>query len=397
MQLFSEPMKASLWTVACVLAGAACGDEAMMRNPTQGSAGTGAGPVAGTGVAPIAGAGAAGGGVAGTTGLGGAGRGGSAGVGVAGRGAAGAGAAGAGTAGVGAAGAAGGAAGAGTAGAAGGGTAGAGTAGMAAAGSGGTAGGGSATGMCCSDGDCLCHGPNPTELTSRDGPYDTDSYTISGVGCVYYPTDAEPPFAAVAVSDGFLGSGGCGSFQTGQWGPLYASWGIVAMIVNTGSGDQPNARGRALGRGIEAFKAENTKSGSPLNGKLAGRYGTSGFSMGGGGTTYASRDDDTLLSSVAIMPWGPVNSGVDVPTLVICGSSDGVAPCSSHGTPAYRGIADSVPKMRVQVSSGHDGQPSAGSGRSGQYGLAFQKVFLEGDERWRPLLVAADSEDTNIR
>jgi hypothetical protein len=257
--------------------------------------------------------------------------------------------------------------------------------------------GGGSTGSCCPDGKCLCHGPAPTALTSNRGPYKTASYTIAGTGCVFYPTDAEPPFAAVTISDGFLGAGGCGSFQTGQWAPLYASWGIVAMIVDTGSSDQPNQRGRALLEGIQAFKAENTKSGSPLNGKLAGRYGTSGFSMGGGGTSYASRDDKSLLTSVAIMPWGPVTSGVTTPTLVICGSSDGTAPCSSHGNGLYRGIANTVPKMRVQVSSGHQGQPSAGGGRSGQYGLAFQKVFLEGDLRWRPLLVAAQSEETNIK
>jgi hypothetical protein len=49
------------------------------------------------------------------------------------------------------------------------------------------------------------------------------------------------------------------------------------------------------------------------------------------------------------------------------------------------------------VTSGHAGQPSAGGGDSGEYGLAFQKVFLVGDERWRPLLVAAPSEQTNIQ
>jgi len=252
-------------------------------------------------------------------------------------------------------------------------------------------------GMCCDDGNCLCHGPAPTALTSTKGPFKTQSYTVAGTGCVYYPTDAEPPFAAVSISDGFLGSGGCGSFQTGQWGPLYASWGIVAMIVNTGSSDQPNARGRALLKGISAFKTENTKAGSPLNGKLAGRYGTSGFSMGGGGTTFASSEDKTLLSSVAIMPWGPVRGSVSVPTLIICGSSDGTAACGSHGTPFYRGVANTTPKMRVQVTSGHAGQPSAGSGRSGQYGLAFTKVFLEGDTRWKSLLVAAPSEETNLK
>jgi hypothetical protein len=270
----------------------------------------------------------------------------------------------------------------------------AGMGGMASAGEGGSTG----AGMCCSDGDCLCHGDVPSALTSDRGPYDTDSYTISGVGCVHYPTDAEPPFAAVAISDGFLGSGGCSSFQTGQWGPLYASWGIVAMIVNTGSSDQPATRGRALSEGIAAFKEENGDSGSPLFEKLAGRYGTSGFSMGGGGTTYAARDDDTLLTSVAIMPWGPTSgSGVTVPHLVICGASDGTASCTSHGTPFYRSVAESVPKMRVTVSGGHNGQPSAGGGESGEFGLAFQKVFLEGDERWRPLLIAGDADDSTIQ
>ena len=144
-------------------------------------------------------------------------------------------------------------------------------------------------GACCSDGDCLCHGPAPTALTSVAGPYKNDSYEIFGVGCVYYPTDAEPPLAAVTIADGFVGSGGCGLTQTNEWGPLYASWGIVAMIVDTGAGDQPPTRGDALTGGIATFKMENTKMDSPLFGKLSGRYGTSGFSMGGGGTTYAAR------------------------------------------------------------------------------------------------------------
>jgi hypothetical protein len=253
------------------------------------------------------------------------------------------------------------------------------------------------TGTCCADGDCLCHGPEPTKLTSAAGPYHAEMYTVAGVGCVFYPTDAEAPLAAVAVADGFLGAGGCSSFQTGEWGPLYASWGIVAMIVDTGSSDQPAQRADALANGIDAFKKENTTMASPLFGKLAGRYGTSGFSMGGGGTTIAAAADPMLLSDVALMPWGPTDTGITVPTLIVCGSSDGTAPCAQHGTPAYKGIPDTVPKMRIQINSGHAGQPSSGMGVSGQVGLAFQKVFLEGDERWRPLLVAADNEDSNIK
>jgi hypothetical protein len=252
-------------------------------------------------------------------------------------------------------------------------------------------------GMCCADGDCVCRGEPPSALSDEPGPYQTESYALGQTGCVYYPTDGEPPYSAVAISDGFLGSGGCGPTQTNQWGPLLASHGIVAMIVNTGSGDQPQQRGSALTEGIMGFKSENEKSDSPLFGKLNGRYGTSGFSMGGGGTTYATQTDKTLRSSVAIMPWGPVRMGVETPTLIICGSSDGIAGCGSHGTPAYAGIPDTVPKMRVTVSSGHAGQPTAGGGDSGKYGLAFTKLYLDGDERWKPLLAGAESDETNIK
>jgi hypothetical protein len=249
---------------------------------------------------------------------------------------------------------------------------------------------------CCPDGDCICRGDVPAGLTSDEGPHATESYDLRGIGCVYYPTDAEPPFSAVAISDGFGGTGGCGVTQTNRWGPFYASHGIVAMIVNTGSGDQPNQRGAALSDGIEGFKAENENSSSPLFEKLAGRYGTSGFSMGGGGTTYAAQDDPTLKSSVGLMAWGPVRSGVMVPSLFICGASDGIASCGAHSEGAYGGIADSVPKMIITVSGGHVGQPSAGGGDSGAVAFAFQKVFLDGDERWRPILLMADYDETTI-
>ncbi len=155
-------------------------------------------------------------------------------------------------------------------------------------------------GACCADGDCLCHGDPPSAPTNMPGKFKTAMFTMPA-GCVHYPTDAEPPFAAVTISDGFGGSGGCGPSQTGQWGPLYASWGIVAMIINTGAGDQPQQRGTKLSAAVAALKMENMKSGSPLMGKLSGRYGTSGFSMGGGGTTFTAMKDPMLKSNVSIM------------------------------------------------------------------------------------------------
>ena len=66
-----------------------------------------------------------------------------------------------------------------------------------------------------------------------------------------------------------------------------------------------------IAKPIDAIASENTKSGSPLNGKLAGRYGTSGYSMGGGGTTLASVSEPTLRSSLGLAPWEPTGENVD--------------------------------------------------------------------------------------
>jgi hypothetical protein len=259
-----------------------------------------------------------------------------------------------------------------------------------------TDGGGGGTG-CCTNADCICRGPAPTALVSAAGSFKTMSYDLAGAGLVFYPTDAQPPFAAVALADGLGGSGGARG-QTASWGPFYASHGIVAIITTTGSGDQPPVRGMKLNGAITALKAENTKSGSPLFGKLAGRYGTSGYSMGGGGTTHAATRDPMLKTSIGLAAWQPVGTGVTVPTLFICGDSDGTAPCSMSSR-AYGQMAATTSKAWVEVSGGHGafGRPSAGGGRAGSYALAFQKVFLEGDERWKPILTGAMYNATTIK
>jgi hypothetical protein len=224
------------------------------------------------------------------------------------------------------------------------------------------------------------------------------SYTVPA-GCIYYPTSAAatPPFSAIAISDGLGGSGGCGIAQTGRWGAFLASYGIVTMIVTTGAGDSPQIRGTKLAGGITAFKSENTKSGGQLFGKLAGRYATGGFSMGGGGTTHAATADSTLKASLGIMAWSPVGRGVTVPTIFICGNSDGLAGCGGHGTPAYNAMPTTTPKLRTTITSGHVGQPSAGGNMSGAWGLAFLKLYLDGDERWKATLLSGRNDATTIQ
>ena len=253
-------------------------------------------------------------------------------------------------------------------------------------------GGASGTGACCADGDCLCHGPPPTELTAMAGPFKTATLKLS-LGTVYYPTDAQPPFASVALCAGFTNTGP----EMADWGPMYASHGIVTIITDTTGLDDPGTRGTKLLAAIKQLKDENAGTTSPLAGKLSDRYGTSGYSMGGGGTTIASGTDATLKTSVGLAAWGGSGQKVTVPTLLLCGSSDTVAPCNMS-EPVYSAIAEPTPKMMIVIPNTTHfnwfGPLDAGMGTSGKYALAFQKVYLEGDERWKPLLLTKPSSGT---
>jgi hypothetical protein len=124
-------------------------------------------------------------------------------------------------------------------------------------------------------------------------------------------------------------------------------------------------------------------------GKLSGRYGTSGYSMGGGGTTIATGKDQTLTTSVGMAPFGGQATNVKTPTLLLCGSVDTTAPCNM-ASGVYTGIMAPTPKMLVVLAgTGHlewVGSYMTAGGAAAKVSLAFQKVFLEGDERWKPLL-----------
>jgi hypothetical protein len=264
-------------------------------------------------------------------------------------------------------------------------------------GGGGTAGAVSG-GDCCPDGNCLCSTPPPARLSAAKGPFKTASLNFAS-GTAYYPTDGKPPYGGVAIIPGFTNIGP----EMEEWGPFYASWGIVCVITSSGPLDTPSIRAVWLGDAVKEMKAENMKAGSKLNGKMAGRYGTSGYSMGGGGTTYATDTDKTLKTSIGLAPWSPIGAGITTPTLHFCGSIDIVADCS-HAQWSYDAIPAATPKMMMTIS-GCDHLtcwfgPNDTGGHSGGWGLAFQKVYLEGDTRWKALLLSKPTGatvQTNIK
>lgn len=267
--------------------------------------------------------------------------------------------------------------------------AGAGGATAAAAGKGGTA----ATG----DKNHWIRGAEPADSLSgaQPGPYKVEQYRDGyrngpayADSTINYPTDAEPPFALVVVVPGFVSP----QSSIASWGPFLASYGIVTMTIGTNlPTDLPETRKEALIDAMKSLKEENMRSGSPLMGKLDTSYtATMGWSMGGGGTLLVANEDPALKATISLCGWNPgyPYSKIKAPALMFASLGDPLAGGQSQGF--YRSIPDTTPKMLIEIGAGDHfvaNNPASTSGTVGRYGLAWLKVYLEGDERYKKFLL----------
>ena len=258
-------------------------------------------------------------------------------------------------------------------------------------------------GACCDDGDCVCRGEDPSDSTpDRRGPFRVDNYTLPyslgrsyGGGTVYYPTNAEPPFSAVVMCPGYTAT----QSSIADWGPFFASHGIVLLTIDTFTTlDQVTQRADQMLDALADLKAENTRLGSPLRGDLsADRYGLAGWSMGGGATWIVTADHPELKSAVTLAghnltAGGSVGSvGSRVPTLMLNGATDvTILGGLGQSESAYEAIPNTTPKLLyVMAFEGHFswGTPTTNDNASGRYVLSWEKVFLEGDQRYRRFLL----------
>ncbi len=272
-------------------------------------------------------------------------------------------------------------------------------------GTGGAGGAGGTGGAAGSDG--LIRGPAPTQQSaSADGPYDVGTITDFrdgpdfGGGTIWYPTDADPPFAAVAICPGW------NSYESSidAWGPFLASHGIVTITIETNTlSEFPDSRADALMDALASVAAEDTRSGSPLNGTIeTSRFAVMGWSMGGGGSLIAAENNPDLKAGVSLCGWEPNTSfnTNTVPHLLFGGESDGTANPNSNAIVHYESIPDTTPKMYFEVAGGSHSianDPDNEGGEVGRYGLSWLKVFLEGDERYRQFLLETPSSSSDFR
>ncbi|MGQ9425118.1 alpha/beta hydrolase family protein [Gilvimarinus sp. F26214L] len=242
--------------------------------------------------------------------------------------------------------------------------------------------------------------PAPTaDYLSGDGVYQVESYTDLpdapeyAEATVYYPADKTEPFGAVAIAPGFTET----QDAIDWWGPRLASHGYAVLIFNTNQPrDYPILRADGLIAAIEVLHDENSRSGSPLRGKLdTDRMAVMGHSMGGGGALLAAHGhSDRVRAAIPFTPWQPDAdfSGITVPTLVIAGETDRIAKVAEHAWPHYQAIPDSTTKVYLEFAGGnHFIGNSARSNldvhpQMGRYAIAWLKLHVDGDSAYAPFI-----------
>lgn len=240
--------------------------------------------------------------------------------------------------------------------------------------------------------------PDPTvDSASKDGSYTTDKYTSGyadsaafGAATIYYPTSATPPFPGVAVSPGFLEG------QMAGWGPFLATHGYIVLTFDTNAPtDSPQTRATALMAAVDVLTSENTRQGGPLMGKVdTSKFAIMGHSMGGGGTLIAANTNSAKLkATVPLCPYQPGGnfSGITVPTLIIAGQSDTIAPIAQNATPHYASIPASTTKAYAEFRGAdhfvaNDPHAGANGQIAGRLALSWLKVFVDGDMRYKQFL-----------
>ncbi|MFI7520318.1 alpha/beta hydrolase family protein [Micromonospora globbae] len=239
-------------------------------------------------------------------------------------------------------------------------------------------------------------GPAPTValLEASRGPFATASQTVSslsvtgfGGGVIYYPTDtSQGTFGAIAISPGFTAS-----WSSIDWlGPRVASHGFVVIGIETNTRlDQPDSRGRQLLAALD-YLVER----SSVRGRIDGsRLAVAGHSMGGGGSLEAAALRPSLQAAVPLAPWNTDKTWntLQVPTLIIGGESDTVAPVASHSIPFYTSIPASAEKAYLELNNASHFFPQTVNTPTARQMVAWLKRFVDNDTRYEQFLCPGPS------
>lgn len=239
-------------------------------------------------------------------------------------------------------------------------------------------------------------GPAPTNasIEAVRGPFATSQVTVSrlsvsgfGGGTIYFPTDtSQGTFGALAISPGFTGT----QSSIAWMGPRIASQGFVVITIDTNTlFDQPASRGVQLLAALDYL----TQSSSVRSLIDAARLSVAGHSMGGGGSLEASVRRPSLQAAVPLAPWNTDKTwGTDVvPTFIIGGESDTVAPVASHSEPFYNSMTSTPDKAYMELNNASHSFPNSPNTTMAKYMISWLKRFVDNDVRYDQFLCPAPS------
>ncbi|GLZ02899.1 lipase [Actinomadura sp. NBRC 104412] len=239
-------------------------------------------------------------------------------------------------------------------------------------------------------------GPDPTEasVSASRGPFSTSQTTVSrlsatgfGGGVIYYPNStAEGTYGGIAISPGFTAT-----WSSLDWlGPRLASFGFVVIGIETNTLlDQPASRGQQL---LAALDYLTQRSPSAVRARLdPSRLAVAGHSMGGGGTLEAAANRPSLQAAIPIAPWNldKTWTTVRVPTMIIGGESDTIAPVSSHSIPFYTSLTSAPEKAYLELNNASHFFPQTPDTTMARSMISWMKRYIDDDTRYSQFLCPA--------
>ena len=238
-------------------------------------------------------------------------------------------------------------------------------------------------------------GPAPTSTSlNGDGTFAVSSASVSkssvkgfGGGTIYYPNTAGS-YGVIAVCPGFTES----SSVVTWFAKRLATFGFVTIAMNTNSiWDNPDSRATQLKAALDYMV---NSSSSAIRARIdSSRRAVAGHSMGGGGTLVASGQDSTLKAGIALEPYNTTTNlwNVTVPVLIFGADGDSIAPIKNHATPMYNSLPVVTKKAYAVLNGATHFTSNKTDERVGRYGVAWAKLFVDGDTRYSPFLCGAEA------
>lgn len=243
-------------------------------------------------------------------------------------------------------------------------------------------------------------GPAPTvqSIEASRGSFAVTDAAISGQsgfggGRIYYPSDATQTYGAVAIVPGYLSI-----WAEMAWlGPRLASNGFVVIGVETsGLLDQPSSRSDQLKAALN-WATTTSPAASRID---KSRLAVAGWSMGGGGTLETALEMPSLKAAIPLAPvhFTQTNySDLRVPTMVIDGETDLIAPPDNYGGKYYGTFPSSIEKAHLIINDQGHFFTIWENPTQGKYMLSWLKRFVDNDTRYSQFLCPGPSTGETIQ